>query len=362
MISPLMNLTSQGAVACLRTFYFAACLFLAGYASAQTIVYSFDPVEGSGTRLNSLGIDSTGGVWMIGDDSLVRFTGDGFETTSLPMYPHRISRDAQYIIGTAFDPEAEDTREMLVRRTEPTVGISLGEFLTTVVDSEDAMDVATTPDGPLVVGKYGFGTFLWTERNGYRAWMTNSSYLPLRWPYAMSADGKKWAGVQLSVSGTQVVLVPFAGTETSLELLDLNGASTGYARGISPNGEYIVGIAGLQGTIWSKKKVRTLTAGTGQFKRDTVFRLDAVTDHGFAGGTANPGDGIIYDSRGQKVELFDKWWSRNYPAVPLPAHVRRVRDLQEHGDNLYFLIDLEFAGSAFFPTALAIAPLKCGKK
>jgi len=311
-----------------------------------------------------LGIEGDGQVWILGkcltgpcdsDEALFRFTGDGFETMRLIPLPNtdsfearRISRDGQYIVGSSRGDGFEEPT--LWSRRESLVPKSLGKILESCCTAEP-QDVASTTAGPIIVGYYGFGTFLWREGTGYQAWMTNSGFWPIRRAYVISADGTRWAGQQFSPLGSNLVSLPFAGTEMTLEMLKTKAGSSANAFSISPNGQHIVGLLDQQPVIWTKKKVEFLSVGKGS------AALLAVTDNGYAGGRG-AGGGVIYDSRGRKLELFDNWWANNYPLVPLPAHVTVVNDLYEHAGKLYCLIQLEDPARYYRTSALAIAPLK----
>lgn len=128
------------------------------------------------------------------------------------------------------------------------------------------------------MGYYGFGTFIWTETEGYKAWMTNSDYWPIRRAYHVSADGTKWAGLQYSLIESNLGWRPFVGTESSLQLLDSKDGMSSQVLAMSPNGEHLVGLVELTGVIWSKKKARSVSDGT------NIVVLIAVTDSGVAAG------------------------------------------------------------------------------
>lgn len=347
----------------------AAILLFVPSAFSQVIAYNFNTNDWRGDRWESLGIDSAGSVWIAGEhydgqdsvEALLQFTGDGFNVTPLSLSPSgypltytryglQISRDAQYVIASV--PVGCSNQTVLWSRDYPWHPQFLGEFVPG--DSATGRDVASTPSGPVVVGDYGFGTFFWTPAAGFRAWMTNSEYWPLRFSLRISADGTKWVGHQYTLAGTVVNRSPYVGSERSLEILDSDRRPNAIVRGISPNGKHLVGAIDGRGALWEKKKPRILSFGTNS------FILSAITDSGFAGGWSVWG-GVIYDSHGTKVELFDDWWGRKYPSMPLPAHVWHVFNLQEHEDDLYCLIGLEDVATEFRTTALAIAPLKKGK-
>lgn len=346
----------------------AAILLFVPSAFPQVIAYNFNTNDWRGDRLDSLGIDLAGRVWIAGEhydgqdsvEALLQFTGDSFNVTPLSLSPSdypltytryglQISRDAQYVIASV--PLGYSNQTVLWSRDLPRSPQFLGEFVPG--DSATGRDVASTPDGPVVVGDYGFGTFFWTPAAGFSAWMTNSEYWPLRFSHSISADASKWVGHQYTLAGTTVNRNPYVGTKTHLEILDSDRRLDAVVLAISPNGKHLAGSIGGRGTVWEKKP-RILSFGTNS------FILSAITDSGFAGGASAQG-GVIYEAHGTKVEVFDDWWGKKYPSVPLPAHVWRVFDLQEHEGDLYCLIGLEDMATEFRTTALAIAPLKRGK-
>lgn len=360
-----MNLLFVQAARWVRRCCFAACISISSLANSQIV--AFRHLEDShGDRFRSLGIAPNGDVWIVGErdnlfeyeQALFRFSGGAFDSTLLPPLPdahyavvRHISRDGQYIIGVTARNYADEPT--LWKRSESNAPRSMGYF----IEGESTLPtaVASAPTGPVVVGAYDFGSFIWTESAGYRAWMTNGVRYPLRHALSITPDATKWAGYELSLVGSNTVVFPFVGTETTLKILDAEGSLNSRAFDISPNGLRVCGLIEAQGAIWTQDKVQIPGFGT------NFHIFFTISDSGYAGGWSAIG-GIVFDPHGRKVHLFDEWWAKLYPATPLPGHVTHVVDLYEYRENLYCLLSAFDDANEHFTGVLAITPLNRGGK
>jgi len=180
-----------------------------------------------------------------------------------------------------------------------------------------------------------------------RPWIPGDGHVLHPYLERVTEDGRQFVGEGF-INGQ---IVPILGTETNFVVLDSRNGLGG-ALAISPNGLHICGHINLQSTVWRKGKPHILSLGTNK-----TSLLRTVTDHARAGGGSSAG-GILYDSDGRKLELFDDWWTGRYPDVPLPGHVTSVQDLYEKNGNLYCLLRGEDGTSMESFSLLAIIPLK----
>lgn len=317
---------------------FAAFLLLSlNLASSQPP--TFEPVllsPAEGPQFTRLGLDGSGAVYLLDVDSgyYWRYLDDEW---SLGPFDYEeasgywmadmvdISRDAKYAVGNATLPDINKTSGFLWSLANPMHPLTLPLFEGDYTPKTTA--VASTVEGPIVIGEVLGSAFLWSEGTGYTFWPAT---LERRYDFnAISADGQWLAGAYQSRTRFHAM----AGNKERLSLLDDSDATNSAASAISPNGRHICGWATFagqdHGMIWSN--------GGRPVILETGTTLNLVTDSGLASGRVGH-QAIVFDPRGRKTASFEEWWERWYPGTLLPGPVRRVMDMYEHQDRLYCLI------------------------
>jgi hypothetical protein len=312
--------------------------------------------EGS---FRSLGVAEDGTVFIVGTwlDSPVVFQVVGTTLEHTRIIPpastdwiedFKISRDGRYLVAQVDEELEGYERIALWSVTNLNQPRALQDANAEPYQRLSPIAVASTTAGPLLLGAASRGPFTWTERTGFRYWPIRDNARNLL--YQMSSDGTRFVGGEISLEGTNWRSRPIVAEGESISYLDSRGGLRAEAAAISPDGSRIGGLIDLQSVIWEKGKAHRLNLGTNSHV------LFFITDSGWAAGSSSSGP-VIHDARGRKLELFDDWWTKEFPESPLPGPIRRIRDFHEHAGHLYFLLGYYDAVNDRTPDLLVIVPL-----
>lgn len=322
-------------------------------AGAQTLLYSHENIDDTFHRV---GIASNGVVVVLastdgGNPIIYEFAG-----TNLQVYqpPHlseipdasevAMSRDGEY-----FAAEYDDGYSRNISLWARSVPDNLLIVTNPVASSSRPRDVISLPDGPMLVTDGYPVSMLWHPSTGWHPCASNTVPNTVVVLEHASGDGKQFAGTHI-LPNTKLEPMRLKGGK--VRHLSTRGTNNGVFC-ISSNGRFIGGMKNLRAAIWYNRTSFYLHA------RPSV--TERVSDSGFA---------IVHDSEGQKVYdprtrrayPFNQWWEKHYPTVPLPGPISRIRDLYEHGGNLYFLVSGQVDEFSDTYNIVAVAPLKRPKR
>jgi hypothetical protein len=322
-------------------------------AEAQTLLSSSQNID---DEFRKVGIASDGTVVVLAQSGGGTAVIYEFAGTNVQVYQPdhfsviedgedvRMSRDGEYFAVEYNDGYSRDIS--LWTRSAPS---DLLIITNPVASSSQPRDVISLPDGPMILTDGTPVSMLWHPSTGWYPCASNPITNTVVVLDHASADGKQFVGTHIfSINKLEPVRLKGG----KVRHLSTRGANNG-AFCISPNGRFIGGMRNLRAAIWYNRTSFYLHAGPSV--------TEHVTDSGFAIVDDSEGQ-KVYDPRTRRTYLFNNWWEKYYPTVPLPVPVSRVRDLYEHGGHLYFLISGQVDEFNDTHNIVAIAPLKRPKR
>ncbi len=322
-------------------------------AEAQTLLYSSENIDDT---FRKVGVASDGTVVVLaqshgGTAVIYQFAGTNVQAYQPDHFSViedgedvRMSRDGEYFAAEYDDGYSRDIS--LWTRSAPN---DLLIITNAVFSSSQPRDVISLSGGPMILTDGNPVSMLWHPSTGWYPCASNTVPNTIIVLEQASGDGRQFAGTHI-LSNNKLEPMRLKGGKV-LHLSTRGTNNRAYC--ISPNGRFIGGMRNLRAAIWYNRTFFYLHA------RPSV--TEQVSDSGFAIVGSNEGQ-KVYDPRTRKTYLFNKWWEKYYPTVPLPVPISRVRDLYEHGGNLYFLISGQVDEFSDTYNIVAVAPLKRPKR